>query len=1347
MFSALYTRNLKEARRDALVSHFLSTHHFGEYQDRINTADDLYEYLLLDTRISDAVKTSAMSEAVSSLQLYIHRATEGYDGELRTAPEVQGWFAQDAFLDNWDRYNKRYSTWAGKEKLRFYAGNYVEPELRANKTKLFENLENTLSQGRLTENNAQEALMQYLVDYQELADLEYLSAAKGENDNVMYFLASTLTSPKKYYWRRLELDGNYQPKVWGEWQFLDAGIVDVKDASIVLTCEDEDFKVHWVHSSNDKDEQSSLEKSVAILRKNGIWELESTKKTATIPPAFGKIISADTWSGVINDKNVNILIKPYIETSADHWTGTLNNAVFRNRNDVSEMIFLSHDESGWYISTLKLKVYDSTGTLGPDVLTDRRRITTSSMRHWEGKNNADVRLIVDEGDLLIKYTYEAFSVSEFTVMYTYNVNTSTPVLKSMESNYYFTIDDEGVKYFINQKIPMKINIIFDGEIFFDDDAVVFKTNTGSDSVAASYFSIRNVQKHSPFYAGDYVSVPIHSQVTHTALVATGDVKYTKDLKFRRMSMSLPERYGSISNGVFIPPEGSNILQIGNTKKQYIHLNLPAIYEREGNNSLYNYTLQSDAFFGGDTAFFWQHGQYLWEIFFHIPLLIASRFATEQRFEEAEKWYKYLFSSAGYRDENGEVLTDTQGNPRYWNCWPLQQDTGWDALAEMAATTDPDIIATTDPMHYKLAVFRHTLDLLMARGDACYRQLERDTLAEAKMYYVQAQQLLGPRPDIRLSNSWLDPELAAEAARIAAPATRRDAPLTFVQWLRAGDAVEAGDGSFLPPYNDVLMGYYDKLAIRLYNLRHNLSLDGQPLSLPLFATPSDPAELYRQQSGGNGVQGDFNLAANTETGWRYPLLAEHARSAVSLLTQFGSSLLSALERRDNEQMTLLLQRHQTEVLSCQREIAQKNRDSLLASYDSLVKAKDSATLRVNHYRTLLDKGLNDEETIAQAFRGASAGLNLLMIPLASTAGILSNTPNTVGTSFGGQDNGGTLHGIVQAGQFGIAASDHLATLHEVGAGYIRREEEWQLQHDIAEKEVSQLDDQIKSLDEQLTMLDKQIALHETEAAQAQAVLDLQSSRFTGQALYNWMVGRLATLYYQMYDATVPVCMQARVALQRELGSDRGTMLFRQAVWNDLYQGLLAGESLATELQKLDNLWLQTAAQGLESTRTVSLAALRGETNLREAVASILDGDADTAEQASLALTGDGIFTATLDLSVLGLDTRYNLSGKNRFIKSIAVTLPTLLGPYQDIEASLTAPDGTVATLSHGMQDNGRFVTSLEDSRFLPFEGMDPDKLTLTLSVFRVKDDSEEPDVQYDIVRNLSDIIFHIRYIMR
>ncbi|MDE9532961.1 toxin, partial [Xenorhabdus bovienii] len=132
--------------------------------------------------------------------------------------------------------------------------------------------------------------------------------------------------------------------------------------------------------------------------------------------------------------------------------------------------------------------------------------------------------------------------------------------------------------------------------------------------------------------------------------------------------------------------------------------------------------------------------YFWELFYYTPMLVAQRLLHEQNFDETHRWLKYVWSPSGYI-VHGQIQTYK------WNVRPLLEDTSWNS--DPLDSVDPDAVAQNDPMHYKVSTFMRALDLLLARGDYAYRQLERDTLNEAKMWYMQALHLLGEKPYLPL----------------------------------------------------------------------------------------------------------------------------------------------------------------------------------------------------------------------------------------------------------------------------------------------------------------------------------------------------------------------------------------------------------------------------------------------------------------------------------------------------------------------------------------------------------------------------------------------------------------------
>ncbi|WP_368939006.1 hypothetical protein, partial [Morganella morganii] len=112
------------------------------------------------------------------------------------------------------------------------------------------------------------------------------------------------------------------------------------------------------------------------------------------------------------------------------------------------------------------------------------------------------------------------------------------------------------------------------------------------------------------------------------------------------------------------------------------------------------------------------------------------------------------------------------------------------------------------------------------------------------------------------------------------------------------------GLFLPQQNEKLLGYWQTLEMRLFNLRNNLSIDGQPLSLPIFAAPADPAALLSAAAAASG--GSKPLPSADIPAMRFPQALDSARSLTGQLMQFGSTLLGLIERRDAEAMSELLQ---------------------------------------------------------------------------------------------------------------------------------------------------------------------------------------------------------------------------------------------------------------------------------------------------------------------------------------------------------------------------------------------------------------------------------------------------------
>ena len=115
--------------------------------------------------------------------------------------------------------------------------------------------------------------------------------------------------------------------------------------------------------------------------------------------------------------------------------------------------------------------------------------------------------------------------------------------------------------------------------------------------------------------------------------------------------------------------------------------------------------------------------------------------------------------------------------------------------------------------------------------------------------------------------------------------------------------------------------------------------------------------------------------------------------------------------------------------------------------------------------------------------------------------------------------------------------------------------------------------------------------EIQQAQTQAQLEFLQRKFSNKALYSWLHGRLASIYYRFYDLTATRCMMAEAAFAWQTGET--TRYIKPGAWQSSNAGLMAGESLLLNLTEMEQAWLKWNHRTLKVTRTVSLAKVYKE----------------------------------------------------------------------------------------------------------------------------------------------------------
>jgi hypothetical protein len=736
-----------------------------------------------------------------------------------------------------------------------------------------------------------------------------------------------------------------------------------------------------------------------------------------------------------------------------------------------------------------------------------------------------------------------------------------------------------------------------------------------------------------------------------------------------------------------------------------------------------------------------YGRYFTELFLYLPWLVAHRLNAEQRYEEAELWLRRVFDPG-------------RGKERCWRAVPLL-DNSTPSYADQAPH-DPHQIALSHPAHFRKALYFLYLDILINRGDAAYRELTPDGLSEAKLWYARVLDLLGPRPIVQSVDHWESVSLKTLSE------TTSDYLRTFEQSLAhpqpSFPVRGGGQHASLPtidsphlrlPFHPQLLQCWDIAESRLYNLRHNLDIAGKPLHLPIFAAPLDPRVLLSPAVLNTSDDTVRRLPGTAIPHYRFSVMHNQALSAVESLSQFGTTLLSLIERKEQAQLQELQQQQAWNLakisVDLQRQavnIDRQNRQALLAS-------QAIAQNRLTHYKKLLDDGLSRKEMDVSAYSISSGSFEAAALAFQVAAGYTMLAPNMVGICcVGGSRWEGPLLSASAAAHSAAIINRTIAADLDRQAIFDRRREDWQHTYDQSQLELAQIDAQLAQFTEQETATRLQLRLAETTLSQTKANYDFLSKRFTKAQLYQWLNSQFAALYRQAYDTTLALCFAAENCWQYEI-ADFTRRFIQPGAWNTTYRGLGAGDQLKLSLLNMQAEYLRRSERELEIRKTISLRQLQSQST----DSAINKQWADI--QANLLKTGKCDFELTHKLFE---DDYKEQKHYLRRIKTISVSLPSVVGPYENIRATLAQVSSKVfmspddannvmkglranqqIALSTGVDDNGLFTLNFNDERYLPFE------YTGAISKWQLT--FPNPEAQKDLLESLTDIIVHVSYTAR
>ena len=1423
---------LREQQRSALIAYLLANPQVMNLTS-LKDSNDLYDQLLIDVEMSACQMTSRIKQANSSIQMFVQRCLMGLE------PDV---YLDKSAANQW-KWMKNYRVWEANRKVFLYPENWIEPDLRDDKSPFFKEMENDLLQGEINLENVETAFRNYLEKLDEVAllDVRGMYWQLEEDVNILHVFARTRGGAPYIYYYRQWVKGT----CWTPWEKVN---VDIQGDHLVSVVYNRRLRLYWpmfeekpqenVDIASDQPPKLHWEIKLAWSEyKSGKW---SAKK---ISDGFIRSIDRDETDHRSNYTKDQYFFLPL------HRPDMLSILCFEKP---MQPIFYTTSlpkegppDSHYYFITVEFKEFE-TAVGGFDIIGCHDTLYYSDLRKWfsgqifnficfdSNAKFSDLKITDDDFETQLNPRSAGEWHTLHEVMWWYYHALPELPKRSVYKNEALVEDcskiysDElafKVYYYLTWATPGEFHLCFPnqyGPLEFDIDITLD-------------------QQYDPYNPIDrQMYLPLFYQDNTRNFFVTPAPKIefaTKVVKKKWHTFYHPYSCRFISElnrhgieGLLDPPDQNSDLKRQFCyniffKDQYIPSKAEAPYPIEwidfmpgGSYSLYN-----------------------WELFFHAPLMIADRLMNDQRFEDAQKWFHYIFDPTldddpfdvpalfqdlqkFFEDLLGLAEIDYKADAtarRYWKIQPfflncLDQISIQQLMMFIAYAKDwdknnparklletmveqwredpfkPHLIARLRISAYQKTVVMKYLDNLIAWADNLFRRDTMESINEATQLYILAAKILGPRPveikprtsppvktynDLEPDLDFFSNALVEIENHLFSPIPsidnnlpsfhKKKKPLFELQrsgWSSVSATLSNPSLYFCIPHNEEMLEYWDTISDRLFKVRHCMNIEGMVRQLPLFEPPINPALLVKAAAAGLDIGSVLQDLYAPTPHYRFQMMLQKAQELCGEVKALGAALLSVLEKKDAEALSMLRTNNEIDLLKIAIQIKEKQIDEAEESIAVLNESKSMATARKQHYSGLLSGVTEDLIGLPLNF-WESAGLymdaNAIMISSLGAlgdiaaavalgypdaeAGSSGQGPHAV-ASYGGTNVGNALSATANSFKSSASILSSCANLSEKVGSFVRRKEEWEFQLSLAEKEETQIQKQIDAAKIRKEIVEKELDHHNKQIEKAEAVQAFMQDKFTNKELYSWMTSQISGIYFQSYKLAYDLAKQAEKAFRFELGLDDSDYI-QFGYWDSLNKGLLAGEKLSLDLKRLETSYMEKNHREYELTKNISLV-LHDPMNL-------------------IRLKESGVCEIFLPEELFNADYPGHYF---RRIKNVSLTIPCVIGPYASINCTLSLLSSTVRTkttasgaddyresiesadarfrydyasvksiaTSHGQNDTGMFELNFRDERYLPFEGAG------VISRWRIELPKDSNAFDFN---TLSDVILRINYTAR
>jgi hypothetical protein len=463
-----------------------------------------------------------------------------------------------------------------------------------------------------------------------------------------------------------------------------------------------------------------------------------------------------------------------------------------------------------------------------------------------------------------------------------------------------------------------------------------------------------------------------------------------------------------------------------------------------------------------------------------------------------------------------------------------------------------------------------------------------------------------------------------------------------------------------------------------------------------------------------------------TPYRYRVLMERAKQLVQQAQQLEAQYLAAMEKGDAEAEKYLSSGFAVEIAAQTQDLRRLQVTEASHGLDLAVQQQSRSQIQKDRYQQWIAAGQTENEKsqidnlwAAKDEKDKIAAADAIITSVGAAESAASGTLGSFGGSWGfaaAISGAATVRAIAQA-----HANDNetRAQVSGIQASQERRNQEWQLQTDLATQDVAIAGSQMVLANDRIDIATSEQSIADAQHDQAKQMLAFLGKKFSSVQFYQWFMGELGQIYATFLRLATATAQNAELQLAFER-QEQPARLIKSDYWQLAAASAAASGGSADSAGKssvIDPKGVTGSARLLQDIYTLDDHAFSSDRRVLNLTQTFSLSRQMPVEFEDFRRTGVLAFSTPMQWFDEGFPGHYI-----RLIKKVRVSVSALIPPSQGIRAMLTnaglsrvvtadpgyptmiiRQDPQMVALTSPMGSTGVFELDVQSDMLYPFEG--------------------------------------------